>query len=544
MKQFQRAVSLVIVAVMLFAMTSCGCNHQYSAPTCTTPAFCSKCGEIVGTPLGHQYLMGTCVLCGTADPTATPPADDDPDTMPDEEDPDAMPGEEDDKKPDQEPEVDPYDPTQPMYFNIPAAGDYSDGILLPELEDAAVTVMMSIDWSYLETNNNPDDPFAQFQATHIWRGAYAEQGGDVEIITISDEQQTDYLATQSASGTAPDIVNANYDMTFPRWSGMGLVANVSDYADYLDLDGGLYNTRLMEQCFNINGNSYAVITQSEPDRNYIVFNKTKFEQAGQATPLDLWKQGNWNWTQFVKSAKAMTSGDDYGFTGWGLFPYFAPYPMATLNGGQAALNIDDPKYMRYMTEVYNLYQVDKAARGDVSLQQWSSLFPLGTDAMVQTNKAGFKRIVESATRLGGDEFGIAPVPVFDPAGESQSIASASLWGYSISKQAKNPIGAAAYIRLETMVTRNIEKAFEGTTWFDQNLTADEKAMLEATANDPICPEMIRGIGNCYLGIIDSIIVPQIYYGPTQNSVAAIFDAQKNAMQAEFDDFNVDMTLNH
>ncbi len=439
------------------------------------------------------------------------------------------------------------DPTAEGYFSIPATGEYSDGIMLPELEDAHVSVLMSIDWSYLESNNNPDDPFAQYIATLMWRDVYASQEGDVEIITISDEQQTDYVATQTASGTAPDIIPANYDLTYPKWSAAGLTASIEQYAGHLQLDAknpanpeeDLYNKALMEKYFQWGGESHGAITLADVDRNYIVYNKTKFEQAGQATPLDLWEKGEWTWTNFVKTAKAMTSGDDFGFTGWGLFPYFAPYPMAALDQetGKVTLAIDDTKYTRYMTEVYNLYQTDKAARCDYSLQTWNNLFPAGTDAMVQATTAGYKRIVESARRMEGDEFGIAPVPVFDPTGETESIATATLWAYSISSAAKNPIGAATYIRLETLVSRNVQAALEGTTWLDKNLTEAEKAMMEAVEDDPVCVEMIRGIGDCYLGIVDASIVPPMYYAATQESVQAIFDAQKNALQAEFDEFN-------
>ncbi len=425
--------------------------------------------------------------------------------------------------------------------------DYSEGIMLPELDDAYVTVMMSIDWTALQTGNNEDEPYAQYHATLMWRDVYAGQDGEVEIITITDEQQTDFVATQTASGTAPDILPANYDLTYPRWNAAGLTADVEQYADYLGLneknpnkpEEDLYNHELMDTYFQWGGKSHGAITLSEVNRNYIVYNKTKFELAGQKTPLEHWQDGNWNWTQFVKTAKAMTSGDEYGFTGWGLFPYFAPYTMAKLDQetGTVELNIDDPKYVRYMTEVYNLYQTENAARRDIALQSWGTLFPMGTDAMVQCTKDGYKRVVEAAKRVDGDTFGIAPVPVFDPAGETESIATATLWAYSIAAAAENPIGAATYIRLETLVSRNMTAALEGKNWYDVNLTEDEKAMLEETKDDPIAMEMIRGIGDCYLGIVDASIVPPMYYQENQNSVQSIFDANKAALEAEFEEFN-------
>lgn len=436
------------------------------------------------------------------------------------------------------------DPNDPNYFSIQATGDYSEGILLPELEDNMVQVMMSIDWGYLETNNNPEDPFAQYQATLIWREAY--EGGDVEIVTIADSEQTDYVATQTASGTAPDILPANYDLTYPRWNAAGLTASIEDYADYIGLDAknpnnpeeDLFNHELMAEYFQWGGESHGAITLSEVTKNYIVYNKSKFEKVGQPTPLELWQQGKWTWTNFVKTAEAMTTDTEYGFNGWGLFPYFAPYPMAKLaDDGTVALNIDDTKYMRYMTEVYNLYQTVGAARRELNgLQGWEALFVAGTDAMVQTTMSGFQRIVEKSAKVEGDTFGIAPVPVFDPTGDTESIATATLWAWSIAAAADNPIGAAAYIRLETLVSRNIAASQEGSTWADLNLTEEEKAMIEETKNDPVCVEMLRGIGECY-DIVDTSIVPPIYYEENQSNVQAVFDAQRNALQAEFDEFN-------
>ena len=437
------------------------------------------------------------------------------------------------------------DPTADGYFHIEVTGDYGDGILLPDLENAHVTVMMSIDWSYLESGNNPDDPFAQYIATLLWREAYASQEGDVEIVTISEEQMTDYLATQTASGVAPDIIPAN-DATYPKWNASGLTQSIEKYADHLELtaknpynpEENLYNLELMEEFYQWGGESHGAVTLEQPDRVYTIYNKTKFEQAGQTDPLTLWERGEWNWTNFVKTCKAMTTDTDYGFTGWGLFPYNGPYPMAELGeDGKVSLMIDDTKYMRYMTEVYNLYQSDKAARCDWALQEWPNLFAAGTDAMVFSTKARFQQIVDKSKRMEGDEFGIAPVPVFDPTGETESIADANLWAYSISAAASNPIGAATYIRLETLVTRNVQSKLEGTTWYDKNLTDAEKAMMEATKNDPVAIDCINGIGDCYLGIVDAKIVPAMYYVETQDSVQAIFDAQKNALQAEFDEFN-------
>lgn len=437
------------------------------------------------------------------------------------------------------------DPTDPDYFSLPATGEYSDNIMLPQLENKNVSVLMTIDWNYLESNNDPEDPFPQYQATLIWRDVY--EGGDVSIVTISTEQLSDYVATQTAADNPPDILPANYDMTYPKWNAAGLTADMEQYADYLQLDAmdptnperSLYNHDLMSQYFQWGGKSHGVITLDEPTKYFVIYNKTKFENAGQKNPLEMWQDGEWTWTNFVKTAKAMTDDKNFGFTGWGLFPYLAPYPMAELDEeNHVHLMVDEPKYMRYMTEVYNLFQVEHAGRNtNDDLQNWGTLFPSGTDAMVIAPLTSYTSVKNMAKKLQGDEFGIAPLFVFDPNGEEKPISPVSIWAYSISSSAANPEGAAAYIRLETLVSRNIAKAFEGKTWLDENLTDEEKEMIEATKDDPIVMDFIRGIGDCYLGIIDPYICTAIYYNDAQNEVQAIFDAQKSALEAEFEELN-------
>ena len=64
-------------------------------------------------------------------------------------------------------------------------------------------------------------------------------------------------------------------------------------------------------------------------------------------------------------------------------------------------------------------------------------------------------------------------------------------------------------------------------------------MLEDTANDRVIMEMILGMGDCY-NILDSKLVPPIYYNANEASVQAEIDAVKPLLQAEIDDYNSDL----
>lgn len=442
-------------------------------------------------------------------------------------------------------------PTEYMAAEEAATGkdiaDYSDGIALPRLANADVTMMMSIDWAVLADRNTASEPVAQYHAVQMWDAVYAAQGGAFEIVRITENAQTEYMVTSTATSVAPDVVKLDYALSYPRWTAAGLTASVETYSNELGLGeqfkgDDVYNADFMESYFQWGGNTHAVVLSKEADKQYLVYNRTLFEQAGEKTPLDHWKNDTWNWTQFEKSIEGVadTANDVYGFSGWGLFPYLAPFEMITQDDqGKASLNIDHRYYMNYMNRVYELYRdSDAVAKNPEVLQQWKSLMPIGRVGMVMATKSEFKTMYRQA-KLQGYHLEIAPVPAYDPIGQTVGTASAKVWGYAIPSGAKNPKAAASYIRLEALVTRNIEQATKGQTWFDQKLSDDELAMLEATANDPICVDPTRGIGNCY-AMVDSYIVPPLYYSCEDGGVYAIFDAYRAYLQAEIDAFNAEL----
>ena len=434
-------------------------------------------------------------------------------------------------------------------YSITASGSaYADGILLPELtaDQSALRIMMSLSYQQLEELETEDDPQPLVQCTKIWKNAY---GTDIAFDVVAESQWTEYLSTAVASGTSPDIIPAE-NMTFPVWSAKGLVANLDDqrFSNYLDLgDEELgFNQAWMEQ-YNFQGHPQWAIIQ-EPAHYYTVYNKTKFENQGQKTPMDYYLDNDsWTWSRFVETAKSMTdvSAGEYGFTGWMLFPYMGPYQMIGLDNetGQATLSIDSGKYVGWITEVYNLYQRDRAARRSYDLQEWRSTFPAGTDAMcfclLTFDSSSYEMVVKVAKELGSDEFGIAPYPIYDMGGETERIVPVHMEGYSISAGALHPEAAAAYIRLETLVRKNILSKHSSLGYLEKVLTDEEKQMLQDTAGDQVVMDMSMGMGDCY-SILDTQLVPPIYYDAHDSSVQAEIDSVKPLLQAEIDDYNSEL----
>ena len=59
-------ISLILVAVMLLSLlTACGCKHEWTEATCTTPKTCSLCSKTEGEAPGHKWLDATCTAAKT-----------------------------------------------------------------------------------------------------------------------------------------------------------------------------------------------------------------------------------------------------------------------------------------------------------------------------------------------------------------------------------------------------------------------------------------------------------------------------------------------
>lgn len=70
----KRTMMLIFVIALAFCLTACGCEHEWSETTCTTPKTCKLCGKTEGTVGAlHHWLDATCLApktckdCGTTE---------------------------------------------------------------------------------------------------------------------------------------------------------------------------------------------------------------------------------------------------------------------------------------------------------------------------------------------------------------------------------------------------------------------------------------------------------------------------------------------
>ncbi len=55
----------VLAVMMVLLLTSCGCDHEWQAATCTTAKTCSVCGKTEGEVPGHAWQEATCETAKT-----------------------------------------------------------------------------------------------------------------------------------------------------------------------------------------------------------------------------------------------------------------------------------------------------------------------------------------------------------------------------------------------------------------------------------------------------------------------------------------------
>ena len=407
--------------------------------------------------------------------------------------------------------------------------DLVSGVEMSALENSKVTILLNVEKDTVAASDTEDEPSAMNRTFQKWE---AEYGTAVEVQAVEWDSFTSHLATAAAADQMPDVVYGG-PLWFPRWPANNLVQPLDDYSDYIDLNDPMWNREIMDQLM-VDGKHYVAFGQ-RPEKFYIAFNQTKFEQAGETTPLEHFQAGTWNWTQFVKTAQNMTdaANDEFGFNSWNLGYGNCIYPLLTWgDDGKLQVSIRDNNTVRWLTEVSNLYRSGAARVEDMG--NWLQTFPAGKDAMVSCTPEEYVRFRQRINSTGGDQLGIAPMPVFDPTGETESICTANVYGFSIASKAPNPQGAAAFIDLSYKNWNAVIGKMGEFGLMEKYLTEDEREALLAVDDVPVVLDFTNGIGN------NKTILEQALDGinnpNSTKSVQAFVDEAAPLLEAELNEF--------
>lgn len=375
-------------------------------------------------------------------------------------------------------------------YTIKAKGSkYADGIMLPKLskEEAQVSYMTNTTWEYIQQESTETSPTAIYHAMLIWKEVY---GVDVKIEMVDWGNFTSHLVTSVVAGTAPDVFR--WVSGRPKWIQNNLVTSLDDKLDLTDKD---YDVEAMQDNTSMGGHLYAAYSQGLKMPSLgIAYNKTKFSEAGETDPMTLYKQGKWNFTQFIKTAKNMTdaANNEYGLAGSG-YLYPAAFKMMTFNNdGTISLNMTNPTFVKCMQNVWKLYRVENAAR---RTDDCRDTFPKGQDAMAICEFRDYCRMMDTAKASGTtDEYGIVPFPAYDFLGMTESRGSSTtvMEGFSISSRPKNMEGAIEFVRLVTKVGANISEELGDWGWAKSYLSSEEKTVFKNVKYNNKLPGMPEG----------------------------------------------------
>ena len=229
----------------------------------------------------------------------------------------------------------------------------------------------------------------------------------VEFVAASWADSMDKLLAAYQSGDPIDLIHTGVN-NHPRFAMQGITQPIEPY---VDMENPALQKETMESSFMYEGKCY--LAAAETNFGIIFFNKKLFVDAGLPTPYELYKQGKWNWDNFVKYAKQMTdsSKGQWGYSTEYPYLYYGSNMTSTLDikDGKFVLNMDDPAFVAALELLQD---------GSV-LSKWSgwegssmASFQTGKTAMLGSFSQYEPEINSLAAIFGWDpiDYGAVPLP--------------------------------------------------------------------------------------------------------------------------------------
>ncbi|MCR8629835.1 ABC transporter substrate-binding protein [Paenibacillus radicis (ex Xue et al. 2023)] len=252
----------------------------------------------------------------------------------------------------------------------------------------------------------------------------------MESIPFADYQQK--VSVLAAGRELPDLAWVSERMV-PQFMANNILADVSDVkADAsFNLDDFIPSTLNL---FTKDGKLYGLPFSTPP--SVMFYNQDLFEKAGLASPNELAKQGKWTWEEFVKSAKAITSGNGatkiYGanfFRDWKTWILLSSYAWSNGSGpfdkDMTKFTWNDKYGVDTLKMVQNMMFVDQSHP------------KAGEQINFESGKIGMffdvYSYVSKARTIKDFKWSIAPMP----SGSKGSVPMMGQAGYVVFKESKN-----------------------------------------------------------------------------------------------------------
>jgi multiple sugar transport system substrate-binding protein len=190
-------------------------------------------------------------------------------------------------------------------------------------------------------------------------GGVAGHDSPIEVINVTYENRYDRLGQLIAGGDSPDMFQFE-ERWFPWGVHQSQFEAVCSFIDFSrpEWDG----TRDVMELFQWGGKNYTAITELTNSTAMLFYRNTIRERAGLEDPQQLWREGRWDWDEFMTMMRQFSEQD----TRWGIMGFLIDEAailstgvgILTLENGILQSNMDDSRVERAMDMLRSLAQSD------------------------------------------------------------------------------------------------------------------------------------------------------------------------------------------
>ncbi len=420
----------------------------------------------------------------------------------------------------------------------PAGPQRVEGLLFEEREVKDANIDMLIFWP-------PKSDIPEANALY-----YKTYGGKVKVIEKQWDAKTSTISSYVAAGTPCDVVMlaAGDIQTFAAQGlldpiPMDKLAKDSKYLDYDFMTTGSANFK---------GETYAIAYEDTTGTIFkpMAYNAKLFKQYGVKTPYEHFKEGNWDFDQFRKTAADMTMDtDDDGFVDLFGFDaslvvfgeFFAANAVQPLKyaNNKYSLNLEDPRILEVYQFYSDMYNIDKSM--NQTEFKFYQNFLNGRSAMVQFSIDSYAQCY-----LDGMEKGSAELCIFPsgPSANGKYFKAGAAHTFVGSVKGTNNLDATiawAECAISVWLELGQDSPRETLQYY---WTEDEKARIKEF-NDIVVPFKDSGLKYNAEGVTGSnfitanwITAQNIMSGIRKNtSVKTVLEQYKPTLQGQLDNVN-------
>lgn len=302
---------------------------------------------------------------------------------------------------------------------------------------------------------NPDKGKPKLAALEMFENQY---GGKIEYIYANNEggEIYDKLSSLLTGGDAPDLFPAQEFDTFPNRALEDMFMPWDEYLDFNDPELWTNGAKQLSDLHTLGGKHFVTVTETD-SRCIVIYNQKTIDENGLDDPAKLLEEGNWTWDTFRKMCVDFCNRDEgkFAYDSWffeqNILLTTGVAPITNENG-VIKNNILSPEIERAENFMYDLKKDDlplpKPEFGWVEqpnrvAEGLTLFYPKGTWTLWETDLSHYGEL---------EDIRFVPMPR-DPKADKYYL-PASVDAYALCKGAKNPEGAAAYMKCKLIAAKN------------------------------------------------------------------------------------------